>query len=60
MMMRWLQARLREASTYGGLAGVSLTGCFLTFTFWPYWRWLGYAAGVLFIIQSIKAEHQGK
>lgn len=59
-MGKWLRARLAEPSTYGGLAGLCLAACFYTFTFWPHWRWLGYAAAVLFVVQAIKAEIKGE
>jgi hypothetical protein len=57
--MTWLLSRLREPSTYGGLAGLCIIGCFMTFTFWPHWRLFGYAAGVLFVIQALKSEEKG-
>lgn len=57
--MKWLRTRLAEPSTYGGLAGLCIIGCFMTFTFWPHWRVLGYAAGALFVLQAIKAEQIG-
>jgi hypothetical protein len=58
--MNWLRARLREPSTYGGLAGLCLVGCFMTFTSWAEWRWLGYAAGLLFVVQAIKSAERGE
>ena len=59
-MKLWLRSRLREPSTYGGLAGLCLFGCFATFTWWPHWRLFGYAAAVLFVIQALKAEARGE
>jgi asparagine N-glycosylation enzyme membrane subunit Stt3 len=59
-MMKWLSARLAEPSTYGGLAGLCMIVGVYAFTFWPHWRLMIYAAGVLFIIQAIKAERLGK
>lgn len=58
--MNWLLARLREPSTYAGLAGLCMSGCFVTFTSWPYWRWLGIASGFLFVLSAIKAEQRGR
>lgn len=57
--MKWLRARLAEPSTYGGLAGLCVVACFVTFTFWPYWRAVGVAAGALFVLQAVKAEGRG-
>jgi len=57
--MSWIRARFAEPSTYGGLAGLLIGACLYTSTFWSYWRWLGYAAAILFVIQAIKAETKG-
>jgi hypothetical protein len=58
--MNWIRARLAEPSSYGGLAGLCLAACFSTMTFWSHWRWFGYAAAALFVIQMIKAEVKGQ
>lgn len=58
--MKWLRARLAEPSTYGGLAGLCMMIGVYCFTFWPYWRVMIYAAGILFIVQAIKAERAGR
>jgi hypothetical protein len=59
-MLKWLGARMAEPSTYGGLAGLCMMVGMYTFTFWPHWRVMIYAAGALFIVQAIKAERAGK
>jgi len=58
-MLNWIRARFAEPSTYGGLAGLLIGTCLYTSTFWSYWRWLGYAAAILFVVQAIKAELKG-
>jgi hypothetical protein len=54
--MKWFRARLLEPSTYGGFAGLCMMVGVWSFTFWPSWRLMIYAAGILFIVQAVMAE----
>ena len=54
--MNWIRARFAEPSTYGGFGGLCLGACLYSSTFFAYWRLLGYAAAIFFIVQAIKAE----
>ena len=59
LRMKWLRARLSEPSTYAGLAGLCLAGCFLLLDSWVHWRALGIAGGALFVISAAKADRRG-
>ena len=60
MLQGWVKDRLREPSTYGGLAGLFMMIGVATFTFWPDWRLMMYASGLLFIVQAILSEKSGQ